>query len=148
MESGDDLDTALAHARAGDEGGFLMLWTDLNPRLLRYLRVLGCDEVDDVASEAWLQAIRDLGQFTGNASDFRGWLFTIARHRAVDDARSRTRFRDKILAPLTSRAASHHERPGDPNPVEDEVLYGLSTQRAVALVRQLSKDQAEVVALR
>ena len=148
MEGGDSLDTALARARAGDEDGFLMLWTDLNPRLLRYLRVLGCAEHDDVASETWLQAIRDLGTFTGSASDFRGWLFTIARHRALDDARSRTRFRDKILAPLMSSAASHHERPDDPSPVEDEVLYGLSTRQAVALVRQLSKDQAEVVALR
>jgi RNA polymerase sigma-70 factor (ECF subfamily) len=148
MESGDNLDTALARARAGDESGFLMLWTDLNPRLLRYLRVLGGDEMDDVASEAWLQAIRDLGQFRGNAADFRGWLFTIARHRAVDDARSRSRYRDKILAPLTASAASGHGRSADPNPVEDEVLYGLSTRRAVALVRQLSRDQAEVVALR
>ena len=38
--------------------------------------------------------------------------------------------------------------PFDESPVEDEVLYGLSTRQAVALVRGLSKDQAEVVALR
>jgi RNA polymerase sigma-70 factor (ECF subfamily) len=148
MQSGDTLEGALAHARAGDESGFLMLWTDLNPRLLRYLRVLGCDDPDDVASEAWLQAVRDLERFRGNAADFRGWLFTVARHRAVDDARSRTRFRDKILGPLTAKAASEQDRPADPSPVEDEVLYGLSTRQAVALVKQLSKDQAEVVALR
>ena len=34
------------------------------------------------------------------------------------------------------------------NPVEDEVLYELSTRQAVAMVAGLSKDQAEVVALR
>jgi RNA polymerase sigma-70 factor (ECF subfamily) len=143
MESGDGLDDALARAMSGDEGGFLMLWDGLQPRLLRYLRVLGCDDVDDVASETWLQALRDLDRFSGSAaSDFRAWLFTIARHRAIDSARSRTRFREKVLMPAMSA------EPFGENPVEDEVLYGLSTRQAVALVRGLSKDQAEVVALR
>ena len=146
MESGDSLEGALARARAGDESGFLTLWTDLHPRLLRYLRVLGGDDVDDVASETWLQVIRDMDRFTGTAADFRGWLFTIARHRAIDSARSRVRFRDKILAPMA--ASGHQEREEAGHPVEDEVLYGISTRQAVALVRQLSKDQAEVVALR
>ncbi len=34
------------------------------------------------------------------------------------------------------------------NPVEDEVFHELSTRQAVAMVAGLSKDQAEVVALR
>src|ERR1019366_5594578 len=46
-----DLDGALARARSGDEVGFLELWQSLQPRLLRYLRVLSCDDPDDVASE-------------------------------------------------------------------------------------------------
>jgi RNA polymerase sigma-70 factor, ECF subfamily len=147
MESGDGLDDALALARAGDESGFLMLWTDLNPRLLRYLRVLGCDDPDDVASESWLQAVRDLGRFQGSGVDeFRAWLFTIARHRAIDDARSRVRLRDRLLAPLMTAGQHEHQDAG--HSAEDEVLYGLSTKQAVALVKKLSKDQAEVVALR
>jgi RNA polymerase sigma-70 factor (ECF subfamily) len=148
MDSGDAMEDALARARAGDESGFLMLWTDLNPRLLRYLRVLGAADPDDVASEAWLQALRDLRDFHGDADGFRGWLFTIARHRAVDDARARTRFRDKILGPLAARAARHSEHVDAPAPVDDEVLDGLSTQQAVSMLEGLSKDQAEVVSLR
>jgi RNA polymerase sigma-70 factor (ECF subfamily) len=144
MESDDGLEDAVARARSGDESGFFMLWTDLQPRLLRYLRVLGCEDVEDVAGEAWLQAIRDLERFQGSAADFRAWLFTIGRHRALDAARSRTRSRDRIHG-LASTAA---EPLAPPNPVEDEVLYGLSTSQAVALVRGLSKEQAEVVALR
>jgi RNA polymerase sigma-70 factor (ECF subfamily) len=34
------------------------------------------------------------------------------------------------------------------NPVEDEVIAELSTRQAIAMVAGLSKDQAEVVALR
>ncbi len=147
MNSGDSLDDALARARAGDESSFLMLWTDLNPRLLRYLRVLGCDDADDVASESWLQAVRDLERFHGSMADeFRAWLFTIARHRAVDDARSRVRLRDRLIAPLMAAGQRKHEDTS--HSAEDEVLYGLSTRQAVALVKNLSKDQAEVVALR
>ena len=41
----DEFDEALARARSGDETGFLVLWDELQPRLLRYLQVLGCDDV-------------------------------------------------------------------------------------------------------
>ncbi|HET9082449.1 MAG TPA: RNA polymerase sigma factor [Trebonia sp.] len=138
------LDEALIKAKAGDEAGFLLLWDALHPRLLRYLQAVGCDDVDDVAGETWLQVVRDLPKFKKESADeFRAWLFTIARHRAIDAARSRRRFLDKILAGV----------PAPPpvtvgNPVEDEVLQQLSTQQAVAMVAALSKDQAEVVALR
>lgn len=136
-------DETLGRAMSGDETGFLLLWDALQPRLLRYLQVLGCEDVDDVASETWLQAVRDLRRFSGTADDFRAWLFTIGRHRATDAARSRIRFREKVL---TAQAAPPPAASG--SPVEDEVLDGLSTRQAVALVAGLSRDQAEVVALR
>jgi RNA polymerase sigma-70 factor, ECF subfamily len=137
----DDFDDVLARARSGDETAFLRLWENLHPRLLRYLRVLGCDEADDVASETWLQAVRDLRRFDGGADDFRCWLFTIGRHRAVDASRTRMRSHGRLIAAVAAAVP-------DPSPVEDEVLDGLSTRQAVALVAGLSRDQAEVVALR
>jgi len=137
----DDFDDVLSRARTGDETAFLRLWDHLHPRLLRYLRVLGCDEADDVASETWLQAVRDLSRFDGGADDFRGWLFAIGRHRVVDASRARIRARARLLAAAVAPVA-------DPTPVEDEVLGELSTRQAVALVAGLSRDQAEVVALR
>jgi RNA polymerase sigma-70 factor, ECF subfamily len=137
----DDFDDVLSRARSGDETAFLRLWDHLHPRLLRYLRVLGCDEADDVASETWLQAVRDLGRFDGGADDFRCWLFSIGRHRAVDASRTRIRSRNRLMTAAVVPVV-------EPNPVEDEVLDGLSTRQAVALVAGLSPDQAEVVALR
>jgi RNA polymerase sigma-70 factor (ECF subfamily) len=141
---GTAFDDALVRARLGDETGFLVLWEALQPRLLRYLHVIGCDDVDDVAGETWLQVVRDLPKFKkGGADEFRAWLFTIGRHRAVDAARSRIRFRDKVLTtetmPPTATPATA---------VEDEVLQQISTRQAIAMVAGLSKDQAEVVALR
>jgi RNA polymerase sigma-70 factor, ECF subfamily len=136
----DDFDDVLSRARSGDETAFLRLWDALHPRLLRYLRVLGCDEADDVASETWLQAVRDLSRFDGGADDFRGWLFAIGRHRAIDASRARIRSRSRLMTVAVPVV--------DPSPVEDEVLDGLSTRQAVAMVAGLSPDQAEVVALR
>jgi RNA polymerase sigma-70 factor, ECF subfamily len=135
------LNDALARASRGDEAGFLELWRALQPRLLRYLRVVGCDDPEDVASETWLQVVRDLHRFSGGEEDFRRWLFTIGRHRAVDAARARSRRpADPSSVGLDILADSHL--------VEDQVLDGLSVQRAVALLAGLSKDQAEAVALR
>jgi RNA polymerase sigma-70 factor, ECF subfamily len=136
-----DLGGPLARARSGDEAGFLELWRALQPRLLRYLHVLGCDDPDDVASETWLQVVRDLHKFAGDDEDFRRWLFTVARHRAIDAARARIRRRVSPMADGLDGLA-------DQQMVEDEVLDGMSVKKAVAMLAGLSQDQAEAVALR
>jgi RNA polymerase sigma-70 factor, ECF subfamily len=132
---------ALARARSGDDAGFLELWRALQPRLLRYLHVLGCDDPDDVASETWLQVVRDLHRFTGDDEDFRRWLFTVGRHRAIDAARART---PRPFSP----AADGLDGLADGQLVEDQVLDGMSVRQAVAMLAGLSQDQAEAVALR
>jgi RNA polymerase sigma-70 factor (ECF subfamily) len=137
----DFLDDALARAVAGDEGGFLQLWRTLQPRLLRFLRVVGSDDPEDVASETWLHVVRDLCMFSGSGDDFRRWLFTIARHRAIDAARARSR--------RPARAANAGlDILADTHVVEEQVLDGISAEGAVILLRRLSPDQAEAVALR
>jgi RNA polymerase sigma-70 factor, ECF subfamily len=137
----DFLDDAVARAAAGDEAGFLRLWRTLQPRLLRFLRVVGCDDPEDVASETWLQVVRDLCMFSGSGEDFRRWLFTIGRHRAIDAARARSR--------RPARAANAGlDVLADTHAVEEQVLDGISAERAVMLLRRLSRDQAEAVALR
>jgi RNA polymerase sigma-70 factor, ECF subfamily len=138
----DVLDDALARASTGDEAGFLALWRALQPRLLRFLRVLGCDDPDDVASETWLQVVRDLHKFSGGEEDFRRWLFTIGRHRAIDAARARSR------RPASPMISSGLDILADGHLVEDQVLDGFSVRGAVALLAGLSPDQAEAVALR
>jgi len=133
----------LAGAQGGDELAFAAIFRDVQPVLLRYLHMIAPAAAEDVAAETWLQVVAGLTGFSGEERAFRAWLFTIGRHRAIDAARSRNRFRDKVLV---GEAVPHQPTSG--NPVEDEVLHGLSTRRAVTLVAGLSRDQAEVVALR
>jgi RNA polymerase sigma-70 factor, ECF subfamily len=135
------LNEALARASMGDEAGFLQLWRALQPPLLRFLRVLGCEDPDDVASETWLQVVRDLHRFSGGEEDFRRWLFTIGRHRAIDAARARSR---RPASPVSVGL----EIMADHQLVEEQVLEGMSVQHAIALLGGLSRDQAEAVALR
>jgi RNA polymerase sigma-70 factor, ECF subfamily len=79
-----DLAEAVRAAQQGDEQAFRVLYRDLQPRLLRYLRTMVADDAEDVASEAWLHIARDLPGFNGDSDGFRGWAATIARHRAMD----------------------------------------------------------------
>lgn len=137
-----DLDVALDRARTGDEAGFLVLWRQLQPRLLRFLRVLNCDDADDIASETWMAVVRDLPRFTGGEEEFRRWLFTIGRHRAIDHARARQR-RPAISVPEMPASVL-----ADDDLVEDQVLHAMSARKAVLLLAALPVEQAEAVALR
>ena len=136
-----ELDEALARASAGDAAGFRHLWRALQPPLLRFLRVIGCEDPEDVASETWLQVVRDLPRFSGAQEDFRRWLFTIGRHRAIDAARARSR---RPATPVSTGL----EILADHQLVEDQVLDGMSVRKAITMLAGLSQDQAEAVALR
>lgn len=140
--SSADLGVALERARTGDEVGFLELWRQLQPRLLRFLRALNCDDADDIASETWMAVVRDLPKFSGGEEEFRRWLFTIGRHRAIDHARARQR-RPAVPVPQVPDGAFD-----DDDLVEDRVLHAMSARKAVSLLAGLPVDQAETVALR
>lgn len=119
-----------------------MLWRTLQPPLLRYLLVHRGVDREDVASETWLQVVRDLHKFSGDAAAFRAWLFTVARNRALDAHRARAR-RPVAVVPEEDLA----ERRGVDD-TEAAALEAVSTEAALALLRWLPADQAEAVALR
>jgi len=138
-----DLTEALGQARAGDEEAFRVLYRDTHPRVLRYLHAMVGSDAEDVASETWLHVARDLGDFHGDPDGFRGWVATIARHRATDHLRRvRRRPQPARVTPedLDSWAA------GDDT--EGTALELLSTDAAIGLIAQLPADQAEAVLLR
>jgi RNA polymerase sigma-70 factor, ECF subfamily len=138
----DELSAAVDAARSGDERAFRTVYRAVQPRLLRYLRVLVGDDADDVASETWLQIARGLRTFDGDGDAFRGWAATIARHRALDHLRYHRR-RPAILVPPDQL----RERPGVDD-TEGQALTLVSTSAALALIGSLPRDQAEAVLLR
>ncbi len=137
------LDEALRLARAGDEAGFVVLWRTLHPPLLRYLTVRGNDAPEDLAAETWLQVVRDLAGFTGDAAAFRAWLFTVARHRAIDSGRARA------MRPVVPVAEPHGDVTEASTPsAEQDAVEREATAAALRLVASLPADQAEMVMLR
>jgi len=135
-----DFEHALGAARAGDDRALATLWQELQPALLRYLRAVEPGAAEDIASDTWLEVTRRLDRFCGDERDFRGWLFTIARHRLIDARRRAARHR-------TAPVAWIPERPGRDDPAAD-VLTGLSTEASIRLVSELPPEQAEAVRLR
>jgi RNA polymerase sigma-70 factor, ECF subfamily len=115
----------------------------MQPKLLRYLRVQCGDACEDVAAETWLQIVRDLPAFIGTADGFRGWLFTIARHRAIDAARARAA---RPADPVADVGAAG--RLAAAPSAESEAIERISTRKALDLVATLPSEQAELVALR
>jgi RNA polymerase sigma-70 factor (ECF subfamily) len=139
--TGGDFAAALDAARLGDDDALAALWRELQPELLRYLRAaVDADAAEDIASDTWLEITRRLDRFTGGKREFRGWLFTIARHRLIDARRRAARHRTAPVAWLP-------DRPGREDPAAD-VLVDLSTRASLRLVSELPPEQAEAVRLR
>ena len=130
---GDVLDAA----RTGDEESFAALWRWLHTPLLRWLTVVAPGDVEDIESEVWLSVARNLPTFRGDDDDFRGWVFTIARRRAIDWGRRRQRRPTAVHLDGVDLADPVEQRSAD-----DE------TAAALAIMRGLPSDQREALALR
>jgi RNA polymerase sigma-70 factor (ECF subfamily) len=75
-------------ARDGDQRSFEAVFETYQPGLLRYLRTTAPALADDVAAATWASVVGSLDRFRGDGTDFRRWLFTIARRRLVDEIRA------------------------------------------------------------
>jgi RNA polymerase sigma-70 factor, ECF subfamily len=131
----------LADAKAGDDAAFTRLFRDVQPALLRYLRLIAPD-AEDVAGDTWLQVVGGLRRFRGEEQEFRAWLFTIARHRAADSGRSRAR---RPAVPLDATEAEQYFTSPD---AADQALEAVSTRKVLELIASLPPDQAEIIMLR
>jgi RNA polymerase sigma-70 factor, ECF subfamily len=139
-----DLTAALNAAQRGDDTGFVALYRDVQPRLLRYATVLvGRDSAEDVTAEAWLQISRDLHRFSGDIDRFRGWAATIVHHRAMDACRANARRPPAAPAPDDQR-----DEPAGISDTAASALDALSTDLALTLIAALPREQAQAVLLR
>ncbi|MBV9311131.1 MAG: sigma-70 family RNA polymerase sigma factor [Solirubrobacterales bacterium] len=81
----------------------------------RFLRAsVGQLDADDVYQETWLSALRAYPQLK-DASNLRGWVFTVAHRKVIDHSRSRRR--RPIPVDQLPEAATH------PSPWPDDELW-------------------------
>jgi RNA polymerase sigma-70 factor, ECF subfamily len=142
MALGAQFETVLGAARAGSEWALALFYRDLQPALLRYLRVQEAAEAEDLASEVWLDVAAGIGRFEGDEASFRRWFFTIARRRLLDWRRQRGRRQTDPVPPTAFvELASAVD-------VEAEALGAISMQEALARIASLPAAESEVIALR
>jgi RNA polymerase sigma-70 factor (ECF subfamily) len=136
---GAEFTAVLRAAQDGSSDAVALLYADLNPALVRFMRARVGDAGEDLAQDTWTSVARQLSGFTGNETSFRAWFFTIAHRRIVDHWRRTGRQRD-VPAPAEEIDA----RLEAAEPIDD-----LSADAAVqAILEPLTDEQAEIVLLR
>ena len=141
MPLGADFSRVLAAAKTGADWAWTAIYRDLAGPVTGYLAARGAAEPEDLASEAFLQAARDVASFTGDESGFKSWLFVIAHRRLVDSWRAAGRRpRPESLDDLVFGPEGGN--------VEDEALDRLATTELLSAFERLTDDQRAVLALR
>ncbi|MHB8512461.1 MAG: RNA polymerase sigma factor [Actinomycetota bacterium] len=141
MEKIRDFETTLKAALRGEEQAWASIYNEYAPKVLGYLRARMAPDPEDLLSETLMQVVRDLARFKGNEDAFRSWLFTVAHHRMLDDARYRAR-RPQIAADEEALAG---EAAGN---AETEAIDSLTEQEIQTILARLPDEQQTVLLLR
>lgn len=135
--------------REGDEFAFGDLFRKYKPRLAVLIRYKLSEslrnrvEVDDLLQEVFLEASRDLGNFTYRSpGSFMGWLSRIADHVIADEARLYSRQKRDGGERVRFRSESN---PMGPEPVDPAtpsriLLQNERTERLYARLEALPPD--------
>lgn len=143
MPLAEHFDTTLAAARTGAEWAWTLLYRDLAPPLLGYLRRQGAADPEDLVGEVLLQVVRRLSTFDGDEAGFRSWVFTIAHHKLIDDRRYHAR-RPATPTPAEEVAANMLAQ----DTVELDAVERITGEEISRLLHVLTDDQREVIILR
>ncbi len=123
-------DLLVEEAVRGSDTAFTILWRHHQPRMVRYLATF-TNEPEDLCSEAWIKIAHSIKTFHGDASAFKGWIYTIARNCAIDLARKKSRA--GIAVELSE---------------EDWVGENSSVVEIMDVIRRLPQEYAEIILLR
>ena len=132
------LQDALNLARAGDPRGFEELYGQLAGSVTRFAHSRDADDPEGLTNEVFLAAFQHLGDFDGDDDDLRGWVFTIARNKLIDDARRRSRRPrtvDDELSDADQMSASAESDVVGSDWVRDQLEILTDEQREVLLMR-------------
>jgi RNA polymerase sigma factor (sigma-70 family) len=143
---GERFPEVLRDAKAGDSYALGRLYEECAPRVLGYLRSQGIADHEDVAAEVFVSMVRNLTRFEGDEDAFRGWVFTIAQRRLIDERRRRGRrpeepFETEDLVEVLGAGSTG-------GGVESEALERLRTTGLLEAIEQLTPDQRAVLYLR
>jgi RNA polymerase sigma factor (sigma-70 family) len=89
MTIGMAFEEVLVEARTGHDWALEMLYRDLAPGVIGYLRTQGASGPEELAAEVFSNAVRNLPRFDGDEERFRAWVFSMAHRMLLEDQESR-----------------------------------------------------------
>lgn len=118
------------------------LYRELQPALLRHLRLAHAAQAEDIAADVWTEVAALFPRFVGGGDAFRAWVYTLARRRLIDAyRRAGRRPTEPLLGDVLEEASA--DRP------EEEAVARMSMEATVTRLQNLlPADQAEVLLLR
>ena len=130
-------------ARGGDSEAFGMLYDHYNASVYRFLyyRVGSVALAEDLTSETFFRALRNMSSFQWQGKDFGAWLMTIARNLAADHYKAG---RTRLELPTDDMGAHDSVTEGP----ENAVLASLTNEVLLQAVRELPKEQQDCLILR
>ena len=130
-------------ARGGDAEAFGLLYDHYHVAVYRFLfyRTRSAPLAEDLTSETFFRALRNMKSFRWQGKDFGAWLMTIARNLATDHFKAgRTR-----LALTTEDMGDHDDATEGP---ESAVLASLTNELLLEALTQLPDEQRDCLVMR
>jgi RNA polymerase sigma-70 factor (ECF subfamily) len=130
-------------ARGGDADAFGLLYDHYQSSVYRFLyyRTRSAPLAEDLTSETFFRALRNMTGFRWQGKDFGAWLMTIARNLATDHFKAgRTR-----LEMTTEDMRAHDDSTEGP---ESLVLAGLTNELLLEALTQLPDEQRDCLVMR
>lgn len=136
-------DEVIAAAKLGAHWALEVLYRELAPSVIGWLRSQNHDDADDIASEVFVGMVRDIRQFEGDEARLRTWVFALAHHRLIDAHRYQTRRPITYVDPNDM-----HSSVTATDDVESSAINALDPGVLHELLNSLSDDQRRVITLR
>lgn len=135
-------DALVSRAQEGDEDAFAELFRATLPIVWGnlYGRCGDAALAEDLASDAYIRAMRAVQRFEGGSRDFLAWVLTIARNRFYDHVKSGRMKWEMVVDEMPIMPAL-----SDP---ESEVLDRVESGVLREALEELTEEQQEVVHLR
>jgi RNA polymerase sigma-70 factor (ECF subfamily) len=130
-------------ARKGDSDAFGMLYDHYQGSVYRFLfyRTRSSTLAEDLTSETFFRALRNMQNFRWQGKDFGAWLMTIARNLATDHFKAgRTR-----LELATEDMGLHDDETEGP---ETAVLASLTNELLLKALTELPSEQKDCLIMR
>jgi RNA polymerase sigma-70 factor (ECF subfamily) len=130
-------------ARGGDADAFGLLYDHYQPSVYRFLyyRTRSIVVAEDLTSETFFRALRNMSSFRWQGKDFGAWLMTIARNLATDHFKAgRTR-----LEMTTEDMGQHDDTTEGP---ENAVLASLTNEILLEALTELPNEQKDCLVMR